>query len=321
MERQILAISTRQLDRRLKPYKIQLRRRFYSTTRPGRLLKSMIPIRTFNSDISTPGYLEIDTVAHCGRSLQGDFLYTLTATDIFTGWTDRVALLGKSQYAVVEALQTLQARLPFRLRGLDSDNGEEFINYHFLSFCQSHRLLFTRSRPSKKNDNPHVEQKNFTHVRTFLGWHRWESTQARDLLNDLYAKELLYFQNLFQPSLKLRSKTHVGSKIKRRYHPPQTPFDRLHACPWPLRPGLRLYRLLRSTLNPFELSATIDRKLESLRRLSVAKPSVPRPPLAATTPQARTFMFDQGKHLNEQMARILNQAKTPTERRLATVTS
>lgn len=230
-EAQLLAISSRQLDTRLKPDKLSLRRRFYSTTRPGKLLKTMIPVRTFNSDIREPGYLEIDTVAHCGTSLQGDFLYTLTATDIFTGWTDRVAVLGKGQTGIVEALKRIQQRLPFRLRGIDSDNGEEFINYHLLRFCRLSRpsIAFTRSRPYKKNDNPHVEQKNFTHVRTFLGWHRWESIEARDAVNALYATDLLAFQNFFQPSVKLKSKVHIGSKIHRTYESPQTPFDRIVA--------------------------------------------------------------------------------------------
>jgi hypothetical protein len=322
LEKQLLAISARQLDRRLQSHKRQLRSRFYSTTRPGRLLKSMIPIRTFNSDITRPGYLEIDTVAHCGRSLQGDFLYTLTATDIFTGWTDRVALLGKGQYAVVEALQTLQARLPFRLRGIDSDNGEEFINYHFLAYCRSHRLLFTRSRPNKKNDNPHVEQKNFTHVRSFLGWQRFESLQARDRLNELYAKELLYFQNLFQPSLKLKTKTHIGSKILRRYDRPQTPFDRLQACPGPRRPGLRFYQTLRLTLNPFVLSQTLDQKLEALHRLSVSRPSQPPSPYPSPSPNAAMDrFFFKAKRLQQNMVQVLNTSKTSQERRLATVTS
>lgn len=320
-EKQLLAISARQLDRRLKAHKLQLRRRFYSTTRPGRLLKSMIPIRTFNSDIQKPGYLEIDTVAHCGRSLQGDFLYTLTVTDIHTGWTDRVALLGKSQYAVVEALETLQRRLPFRIRGLDSDNGEEFINYHFLRFCRSHRIEFTRSRPNKKNDNPHVEQKNFTHVRSFLGWHRWESLQARDLLNDLYAKELLAFQNLFQPSLKLKTKIHIGSKVQRTYHRPQTPFDRLRACPGRQRRQLTPYLALRQNLNPFVLSQAVDQKLEALRRLSVSKPSLPGTHYVTAAPDAMRHYFSQVKRTQFQMVHVLNNRKTPKERSLATVTS
>ncbi len=283
LEKDLLSISARQLDARLKSHKLALRRRFYSTTRPGRLLKSMIPIRTFNSDIRRPGYLEIDTVAHCGRSLQGDFLYTLTATDIFTGWTDRVAVFGKGQTGIVEGLKTIQNRLPFRLRGIDCDNGEEFINYHLLGFCRAAHLEFTRSRPYKKNDNPHVEQKNFTHVRTFLGWHRFESLKARDYLNALYAQELLLFQNLFQPSVKLKTKVHIGSKVHRTYEQALTPLDRLIASHRGRPDSLRHFKTQRQNIDPFELSESIDQKLQALRALA-ASPTPP-PPLTKEGPR------------------------------------
>jgi hypothetical protein len=274
-EQQLLCISARQLDARLKADKLSLRRRFYSTTRPGRLLKSMIPIRTFSGDIRVPGYLEIDLVAHCGTSLQGDFLYTLTATDIFTGWTDRMAVLGRGQTGIVLALKVLEARLPFRLRGLDSDNGDEFINYHLLAFCRERRpsIDFTRSRPYKKNDNAHVEQKNFTHVRTFLGWHRWESPEALCALNELYAQELLWFQNLFQPSTKLKTKVHIGSKIHRTYDRPQMPLDRLIACGVFHRAKVKALRELCHRLDPFELSEAVDQKLLNLRTLACPSPA------------------------------------------------
>jgi hypothetical protein len=269
-ERELLAIGPRQLDERLKEHKRQLKRRFYSTTRPGRLLKSMIPIRTSNHDIRVPGYLEVDTVAHCGNSLQGDFLYTLTATDIFTGWTERVALLGKGQAGVVEALETIRLRLPFRLRGIDSDNGEEFINYHLLAFCRrsDRHIAFTRARVNHKNDNPHVEQKNWTHVRALLGWLRFETAQALEAINALYAKELLWFQNLFQPSLKLKSKIHLGSKTKRTYERAQTPLDRLIACGCYDRSKLKTLKALRSSLDPFALSDVIDSKLATVASLA-----------------------------------------------------
>jgi hypothetical protein len=270
----LLTISARQLDARLKPYKTALRRRFYSTTRPGRLLKSMIPIRTFNGDIKIPGYLEIDLVAHCGGSLEGHFLWTLTATDIHTGWTDRFAVLGKGQTAVFDGLQQLRQRLPFQLRGIDSDNGEEFINYHLLDFCRNARppIAFTRSRPNKKNDNPHVEQKNFTHVRTFLGSQRWESEEARDFLNALYAHELLWFQNLFQPSTKLKTKVHIGSKIHRTYDRPTIPLQRLIATRSFHRAKLKALQRHQTSIDPFDLSDSIDQKLAYFRTLACQTP-------------------------------------------------
>ena len=302
-ERELLAIGPRQLDSRLKEHKKDLKRRFYSTTRPGRLLKSMIPIRTFNHDIKIPGYMEIDTVAHCGNSLQGDFIYTLTATDIFTGWTERVALYGKGQTGVVEALKKIQARLPFRLRGIDSDNGEEFINYHLLYFCRKSRpqIAFTRSRVNKKNDNPHVEQKNWTHVRAFLGWQRFDSSPAQDAINALYDKELLWFQNMFQPSLKLKSKIHIGSKTKRTYDRAQTPFDRLIASGVYNRQKVKALKAPRSSVDPFSLSETIDHKITQLSGLASthatsALNTAPRSPSSFNRPftfiaQRRTNMM------------------------------
>lgn len=308
MEQQIQAISPRQLDARLKEHKRSLHRRFYTTTRPGRLLKSMIAIRTFNADIDQPGFLEIDTVAHCGQSLQGEFLYTLTATDIFTGWTDRMAVFGKGSLPTLEALKTIQNRLPFRLRGIDSDNGEEFINYHLLRYCQSAHLAFTRSRPNKKNDNPHVEQKNFTHVRAFLGWLRWDSDQALDALNALYAKDLLHFQNLFQPSLKLKTKTHLGSKIRRAYEIPKTPLDRLLASGVYDRPRVQELQTFRHQLDPFELSQAIDRQIEALCRLSVPTPRpLPYPP-RKTAPDEIRFYFPEASRCEALMLKAQNES-------------
>jgi len=324
--RQLLTISARQLDTRLKPYKIALKRSFYSTTRPGRLLKSMIPLRTFNGDIKTPGFLEIDLVAHCGGSLEGDFLWTLTATDIHTGWTDRYAVFGKGQRGVFDGLQAIQARLPFPLRGIDSDNGEEFINHHLLDFCRNARpqIAFTRSRPNKKNDNPHVEQKNFTHVRAFLGSQRWESLQAKDLLNALYAQELLWFQNLFQPSTKLKAKVYIGSKIHRTYETPLTPLKRLLAARGFNRTNAKAFLHRQASIDPFELSQTIDEKLAALRRLACQAPA-PSGFIRSPAPNALRYFKESRRH-HRQMTKaerghyfksFINQQ----QRRLASVTS
>ena len=324
--RQLLAISARQLDARLKPYKIALKRNFYSTTRPGRLLKSMIPIRTFNGDIKAPGFLEIDLVAHCGGSLEGDFLWTLTATDIHTGWTDRYAVFGKGQHGVFDGLKAIQARLPFPLRGIDSDNGEEFINHHLLNFCRNARpqIAFTRSRPNKKNDNPHVEQKNFTHVRAFLGSQRWESLPAQNLLNALYAQELLWFQNLFQPSTKLKAKTHIGSKIHRSYETPLTPLKRLLASRGFNKTCAKVFLQRQTTIDPFELSQTIDEKLAALRRLACQSP-LPSGFIRNPAPNALRY-FKQGRRHHRQMTlaergQYFNSFLNQQQRRLTSVTS
>jgi hypothetical protein len=325
LEQDLRSISARQLDARLRAHKKDLKRRFYTTTRPGHLLKSMIPIRTFNSDIEIPGYLEIDLVAHCGNSLQGDFLYTLTATDIVTGWTDRIALYGKGQAAVVDGLRQIQQRLPFRLRGIDSDNGEEFINYHLLSFCRTARpqIAFTRSRVYKKNDNPHVEQKNWTHVRALLGWNRFDSAHAQDAINALYAKELLWFQNLFQPSLKLQSKTHIGSKIHRTYDRPQTPLDRLAASGIYHTAKLKALRGLRSATDPFVLSDVIDRKLQSI--IGLASPAIPSRTLhPAPSQRIAPFtlrMYKEANRMKKAIQGTYFQTFIHHKRRLASVTS
>lgn len=232
LEQQLLAISPRQIDRRLQARKRTLQRRLYGTTRPGTLLKHLVPIKTDHWDVTTPSYLEIDLVSPSGASAVGDFLPTLDAVDIHTGWVERHAVRGKGQHGILEALTTIEQHLPFALRGLDSDNGSEFINSHLVAFCQrpeGRAIQFTRSRPYKKDDNAHVEQKNWTHVRKLVGWDRYDTVEAQRALNALYA-ELRLFQNLFQPSMKLQRKERRGSRLLRRYDQPRTPFERVRAC-------------------------------------------------------------------------------------------
>lgn len=229
-ERQLLAISPRQLERRLQPRKQTLKRTVYGTTRPGSLLKHQIPIKTDQWDVTQPGYLEIDLVSHSGASAQGEFLYTLDAVDIQTGWVERQAVRGKGRHGIVAAMRAIASRLPFALRGIDSDNGSEFINDQLWAFCQAAQppIQFTRSRPYKKDDNAHIEQKNWTHVRKLVGWERYDSAAALAALNALYT-ELRLFQNLFQPSMKLVRKIRHGSRLRRQYDAPQTPWVRLRA--------------------------------------------------------------------------------------------
>ncbi|MBI3291740.1 MAG: integrase, partial [Elusimicrobia bacterium] len=200
-EQEVLRISPRQLDNRLRAVKRRIKKRIYSTTRPGSLLKSMIPIRTSHWDIRKPGFQEVDLVAHCGNSASGTFIYTLNSTDLNTTWTERAAVLGKGQAGILNAVLDIKHALPFHLRGIDSDNGEEFINWHLLRFCRKSRpqIEFTRGRAYKKDDNAHVEQKNWTHVRQVFGWDRYDTEEALHAMNDLYEHELRWFQNFFQP--------------------------------------------------------------------------------------------------------------------------
>ena len=197
-----------------------------STTRSGELLRHQIPIRTFEewSDLS-PGFFEIDLVAHCGGTASGDYLYTLTMTDIYTGWTDCMALTNRSQITVQAGVEIIRKRLPFALLGIDSDNGAEFINHHLKRYCDDRGITFTRCRPYKKNDQCHVEQKNGAVVRPLVGYARYEGQEAADHLNRLYALKRLCL-NYFEPSMKLVAKTRQGARVKKEYDQPRTPFQR-----------------------------------------------------------------------------------------------
>ena len=199
LEQQLLTISARQIDRRLFSRKRQLKRRLYGRTKPGTLLKHQIPIKTDHWDVHSPGFIEIDTVSHSGNNAYGDFAYTVNQTDIHTTWVESRAVLGKGEDGVVAAIDEMADALPFTLKGLDSDNGSEFINWHLVGYCKKHDIQFTRSRPYKKNDNAHIEQKNWTHVRKVIGYDRYDTSDAVAALNHLYKNELRLFMNLFLP--------------------------------------------------------------------------------------------------------------------------
>lgn len=195
-----------------------------STTRPGPLLKHQIPVRTFTDwNDDRVGFLEADSVAHCGSSMAGTFLNSLVLTDIKTGWTECKALLYKDQDFVVQALADVQKRLPFLIRGLDTDNGSEFITSKLLAYCEREAITFTRSRPYKKNDQCFVEQKNGQIVRRLVGYDRYEGLEAARVLTELYEVVRLYV-NFFQPSMRLVSKSRIGAKTKRIYDVPRTPY-------------------------------------------------------------------------------------------------
>lgn len=277
-QRQMLRISPRQMDRRLQSYKRTVKRRIYGTTRPGSLLKQMIPVKTDHWDVTRPGYLEIDLVSHSGASGAGDFLQTLDCVDIQTSWVERKAVLGKGQAAILEAMTHIERNLPFPLKGIDSDNGSEFINHHLFAFCQrpeGSSIQFTRSRAYKKDDNAHVEQKNWTHVRKLLGWDRYDSPQALRAINALY-DDLRLFQNLFQPSMKLLLKVRKGSRLIRRYDTPQTPLQRVCRCKEADPRRVQALKRLARTLDPFELSQRIDQKLQRIFRLAHRSGTAPR---------------------------------------------
>ncbi len=223
----LLALSPATADRLLQAERKRAKPHGLGSTKPGTLLKSAIPIRTFAEwDEAQPGFTEIDLVMHCGPTTRGEYLHSLTVTDIATGWTECVALRNRGQQTVFRALVLARGRLPFPLRGIDSDNGGEFINAHLLRYCQDEQLTFTRSRPYKKNDQAYMEQKNWSIVRQLVGYERYESLSAYEALRALYEVIRLYV-NFFQPSMKLVSKEREGSKVKKRYDQAKTPYQRV----------------------------------------------------------------------------------------------
>jgi len=273
VERELLSISARQIDRRLKEKKRELKRGLYGRTKPGSLLRHQIPVKTDSWDVEEPGFTEIDLVAHCGPSASGEFGYTLNLTDIYTGWVESRQILGKNEVVVCGALEEIRRSLPFTLKGIDSDNGSEFINHHLFRYCAKHHLQFTRGRPYKKDDNAHIEQKNWTHVRKIFGWERYDTPEVIEAMNALSREDLSRMMNLFQPSVKLKEKCRVGSRLTRRYDTPQTPLDRLVAsyADRPLPPRVKQLQALREHLDPFELSEAIETaltRIEGLRRRS-----------------------------------------------------
>ena len=268
IERELLGISARQMDRRLRARKTEHKRRLYGRTKPGLLLKHQIPVKTDSWDVTTPGFTEVDLVSHSGNSADGEFAHTLNVTDIHTTWPESRAVLGKGQTGVKAALDEVQNALPFRLLGLDSDNGSEFINWHLKRWCDEQQIQLTRGRPYKKDDNAHVEQKNWTHVRKLLGWDRYDSLRAVEAMNDLYRQELRWWLNLFLPSVKLQKKIRVGSKLRRVYGPPQTPWERVLVCSQADPDRLAELKRLRERLDPFRLARVIDQKLERIYALT-----------------------------------------------------
>ncbi len=263
----LLKISSASIDRCLRTVRIKSPHGL-STTKPGSLLKSLIPVRTFTEwDEERPGFMEIDLVAHCGNSTEGQYLNTLTCTDISTGWTDVTALLHRSQQAVSESIQRMRQRLPFPLLGIDSDNGSEFINDLLYRYCLTEKITFTRSRPYKKNDQAHVEQKNWSVVRHTVGYDRWETEQELAILESIHADLRLYI-NFFQPSLKLIAKQRIGNLTIKRYDTAKTPYQRILECQdIPLEAKARLINLYLQ-LNPAELRRQIDQKTAKLWKLS-----------------------------------------------------
>lgn len=301
LQQQLLEISPATIDRRLAAKKQTLRKNLYGRTKPGSLLKHHIPIKTDCWDVTTPGFTEVDLVSHSGDCAGGEFLHSLNMTDIHTTWVETHAVMGKGEKRVADAIEQMRGALPFTLRGIDSDNGSEFINHHLYRYCQGRKIQFTRGRPYKKDDNAHIEQKNWTHVRKLMGYVRYDSEEALEAMNDLYQNELRLFQNLFQPSVKLVKKIRVGSKVKRVYDAPQTPFQRV--CESAQADPAKIAHLKKrlESLDPFLLSKTIEQKLDRIYKMAHQQ----RSPVVSSTENKESnneraeVKTQKTKHLND----------------------
>lgn len=269
-KRLLLEISPATIDRLLYKERSKYGKLGLSTTKPGSLIKSRIPVRTSQWDESVPGFLEADTVAHCGGTIAGSFVYSVNIVDIATGWTEQRAVWGKGQRNVYRAIESIEKSLPFKILGFDSDNGSEFINYHILSYFSKRKrpVQFTRSRPYHKNDNAHIEQKNWTHIRQYLGYLRFDNPAIVDMLSELYENEWRLFFNFFIPSMKLTEKSRIDGKTRKKYDLPKTPYQRLlESGKFTKYKMKKLETLFRKT-NPYELQFRIKQKIKNILNLA-----------------------------------------------------
>lgn len=265
---QLCRMSSSTIDRVLRPWRQLGGRHSFSTTKPGSLLKSSIPIRTFAEWAdSRPGFLEVDLVAHCGESTEGFYLTTLSAVDVASCWSECVGVWGKGQERVGGAIHKMQQRLSFPLLGLDSDNGGEFINQHLYHYCQRNGITFTRSRSYKKNDSCYVEQKNWSVVRRVVGYDRYSSRVALETLNRVYDGLRLYV-NFFQPTMKLVTKTRHGAKVHKVYDRARTPYQRLLESGVLTEAKQQELAAVHHGLNPVLLLKQINGNLERLWTLA-----------------------------------------------------
>jgi hypothetical protein len=269
--KKLCKISAATIDRLLADERKKHTLRGRSHTKPGTLLKSQIPIRTFSEwDDKRPGFVEVDLVGHDGGDACGDFAHTLDATDISTGWTETQAVKNKAQVWVFEALKDIRNRLPFEVLGIDSDNGSEFINYHLLKYCSEEKITFTRARSYRKNDNCFVEQKNYSIVRRAVGYCRHDTQEEVKLLNEIYGHLRLY-TNFFQPVMKLIEKTRIGSKVMKKYDTPRSPFQRVIESPHIPEDRKEALKKQYASLNPAALKRTITKLQDRLLKLVLLK--------------------------------------------------
>lgn len=259
----LLKISLGTVKKLLRSVKQKTRIKLRGTTKPGTLLKHQIAIRCGPWEEVVPGFFEMDTVAHCGGTLAGDFIYSLDLVDIVTSWSEQAAIWGKGERATLAQLEVIVGRLPFPILGVDPDNGSEFINWHLFRYCEKNNITLTRSRAYRKNDNAHIEQKNYTAIRQLVGYNRFDQPKQLDLLNDLYANEWRLYLNFFQPVMKLKEKTKDAKtgRTKKKYDPAKTPYRRLLDHPAVPEETKQQLQAVYKSLNPIQLRQQIQAKL------------------------------------------------------------
>lgn len=258
-------IDSSTIDEKLKHAKETERQKRKYHTKIHPLLYQKIPVKVFGEqDRTKMGNAQVDLVEHCGSSAHGEFINTLSTTDIASGWWEGEAVMGKGQERTQEGIDNARIRYPFHWQSVHSDNGTEFINWHLFRYCQKEGLEFSRSRPYKKNDNCLVEQKNWTHVKKFVGYHRYDTQEEFDILNDLCRNELRLFKNFFQPVIKLVSKERITGRIHRKYDQARTPYRRVMESPDVPDEKKRVLENIYESLNPAQLKRTIDKKLDLL---------------------------------------------------------
>ncbi|HPA17384.1 MAG TPA: hypothetical protein PLU30_06525 [Verrucomicrobiae bacterium] len=268
----LLGMSPSSIDRLLAPHRAAAGRRARCGTRPGTLLRSQIPVLVEHRDIQAPGWIEADSVAHCGDSTAGDHVWSLTFTDVLSQWTENRACFNKGGHAVCERVAAVEADLPFPILGFDCDNGSEFLNHHLVAYFhrRERKVAFTRSRPYRKNDNARVEQKNWTHVRQLVGYCRLGDPRQAELLDALYREIWNPWRNFFCPAMRLVEKRREGSRLLRRYDRPQTPFDRLKASGTVEPHKIATLQRQMDALDPFEMKRQIEARLRAILRWTPA---------------------------------------------------
>jgi len=285
----LVAMSPATIDRRLAPDRARMLARGRSHTKPGSLLKDSIPIRTWAEwDDAVPGFVEIDLVGHEGGNTSGEHSYTLTVTDIATGWTENRSVRNKAEKWVFEALMQIRAAFPFPIIGIDSDNGSEFINWHLLRWCEQHQITFTRSRSGNSNDGAHVEQKNWAVVRTVVGYHRYDTAAELLLLNEIWSLQSL-MTNYFCPQQKLISKIRNGAKVTKKYDKATTPHRRADRHEVVAVEDKNILADTYRDLNPAAIQRQIQALTEQLLAITTGKTGPrPKPPTQPRTKRAST---------------------------------